>query len=208
MINVFVIDNHPLFIDGIRSVFNDRKDEIIVSGWATSVDKAFPKLIRSKAQVVLLDLFKPEYSGVELCMVIKDQFPDKKVIVLTGELNPNILYKTWMSKADAILMKYCRKSELSKTIHAVLAGDRVIGKKVPTFINMKQSDKPLQTKLTIGEQKVLDLLAKGHKREQVGEVLGISQNTIHFHCKNLFKKFNKHKLISVIEAARQEYLIS
>lgn len=130
MINIFVIDDHPVFIDGIKTVFKNGNDKIKVSGSATSVKEALPKLKRSRAKVVLLDLIMPEISGVEFCLTIKKRFPEKKVIALTGELNPTVLYNAWMNKADAIIMKYCEKQELIDTIHTVLEGNRTDRKSV------------------------------------------------------------------------------
>lgn len=207
MISIFVIDDHPVFIDGIRSIFSDGNDKIKVAGYANSAKEALPKLKRSQAKIVLLDLIMPELTGVEFCLVIKDKFPEKKVIALTGELNPTILYNTWMNKADAILMKYCGKEELVDTIHSVLAGRRVIGENVPEFHEHLRMEEPRIPMLTVTEQQILNLLAQGHKREDVGKILGSSQNAINFHCKNLFKKFNKNKLVSVLEEAKKQNLI-
>ncbi|RLD45225.1 MAG: hypothetical protein DRI89_01685 [Bacteroidetes bacterium] len=207
MTNIFIIDDHPVVIDGIRSVFSDGKDKIKVSGWANSAKEALPKLKRSHAKVVLLDLIMPEFTGVEFCLVIKNQFPDKKVIALTGELNPTILYNAWMNKADAILMKYCGKQELIDTIHGVLAGNRIIGDQVPDFDYYLRSNGKREQKLTPSEQQILNLLAKGLSRAEAGKILGTSQNAINFHCKNLFKKFNKNKIVAVIEEAKRLKLI-
>lgn len=208
MINIFIIDDHPVVIDGIRSIFSDGDDKIKVSGWANSAKEALPKLKRSLASVVLLDLIMPDFTGVEFCLVIKEQFPDKKVIALTGELNPTILYNTWLNKADAILMKYCGKEELVDTIHSVLAGRRIIGDKVPDFYEHLRSEETRERKLTPSEHQILSLLAKGHKRSAVGKILGTSENAVDFHCRNLFKKFNKNKLVAVLEEAKRENLIT
>jgi DNA-binding NarL/FixJ family response regulator len=155
MINIFIIDDHPVFIDGIKSVFSNGDDKIKVTGWATSVKEALPKLKRSRAKIVLLDLIMPEISGVEFCLIIKKQFPEKKVIALTGELNPTILYNTWINNADAIIMKYCEKKELVNVIHSVLEGNRVLGDKVPDFHELLELSTPKKSLLTISEPQVL-----------------------------------------------------
>lgn len=207
MIQLFVIDDHPVFIDGIRSLFADGKDQIKISGSANSAREALPKLKRSGAKVILLDLIMPEMRGVEFSLILKNHFPDKKIIALTGELDPALLYNTWMNQVDAILMKYCGKKELVDTIHDVLAGRRVLGENVPEFhdqIGVNTGSKP---RLTQSEQRVLNLLALGNTRKMVAEMLGTSENAVDFHCKNLFKKFNSNKLITIIEEARKENLI-
>lgn len=208
MINIFVIDDHPVFIDGIKSVFSNSEDKIKVSGWATSVKEALPKLKRSRAKIVLLDLIMPEISGVEFCLMIKKQFPEKKVIALTGELNPTVLYSAWINDADAILMKYCEKKELLSTIHTVLEGNRVIGDKVPNFYDLLNLNNTKKSLLTISEHQVLSLLAKGYSRKKTATILGSSKNAVDFHCKNMNMKFKVKNITSVINEARKRKLIS
>ncbi|RLD84781.1 MAG: hypothetical protein DRJ10_00270 [Bacteroidetes bacterium] len=208
MINIFIIDDHPVVINGIRLIFGEGKDKIKVSGWANSAKEAIPKLKKSHAQVVLLDLVMPEYTGVEFCLFIKKHFPDKKVIALTGELDTTILYNTWMNKADAILIKNCGKEELVEAIHGVLAGRRIIGNEVPDFSSLMIPAKKTKRKLTPSEQRILKLLAEGHSRPKVGEMIGSSEEAINFHCKNLLRKFNTNKMIVAIEQAMREKLIS
>lgn len=208
MINIFVIDDHPVYIDGLKSVFNNGADKIKVTGWATSAKEALPKLKRSRAKVVLLDLIMPEISGVEFCLVIKNKFPEKKVIALTGELNPTILYNAWINKADAIIMKYCEKEELVETIYDVLTGKRITGEDVPDFNDLLRDTDTKSPRLTPSEQQVLNLLAQGHSREETAKILGSSTNAVHFHCKNMFKKFKKNNITSVIEEAKKRGLIT
>ncbi len=208
MINIFVIDDHPVFIDGIKSVFSNGNDKIKVTGWATSVKEALPKLKRSQAKIVLLDLIMPEISGVDFCLMIKKQFPEKKVIALTGELDPTVLYNTWINGADAILIKYCQKKELVSAIHSVLKGNRVLGDQVPNFFELLNLTSPKKSLLTISEHQVLSLLAKGRSQKETAKLLGSSLNAVGFHVKNMYKKFNVKNITSAIDEARKRKLIS
>lgn len=208
MTNIFVIDDHPVVIDGLKSLFLEDK-HYNISGSATTAKEALQKLKRTSATVIFLDLIMPEITGAELSIIIKSNFPDKKIIVLTGELDPSVLYNAWMTNVDAILMKYSDKKEIVDTIYSVMQGRRVIGKGVPEFYKeISQGLNENAPNLTRREQQILNLLAKGHNREEVGDLLGSNKNAIDFHCKNLFKKFNKNKLIAVIEEAKNYNLIS
>ncbi|MFK5854493.1 MAG: response regulator transcription factor [Bacteroidota bacterium] len=208
MTNIFVIDDHPVVIDGIKAVFNNGPDKIKVTGSANSAEEALPLLKRFKGKVILLDLLMPGKTGVEFCIEIKTLFPDKKVIILTGELDMVLLQNAWLNRADAILMKYCGKKELVDTIHAVLEGRRIIGTKVPEFRTQSPTDSDSIPNLTSSEHQVLTLLAKGNSREEVGKILGSSINAVSFHCKNMYKKFNKNRLVLVVEEAKKMQLIN
>lgn len=133
MIKIFVIANNLHDIDSIKSTINTKGDEIEVSGWATSTNEALPKLKESNAKVVILDIIMPELAGIELCWVIKDMYPDNKVIALIGELDSLLVYNTWMNRADAILMTERIKEEIVDTVHDVMAGLKILGSKVPEF---------------------------------------------------------------------------
>lgn len=207
MTNIFVIDDHPLYINGIKALFNSGEDKIKVSNWANSIKEAFPMLKRSLAKVILLDLVMPGLSGVDFCAVIKKQFPDKKVIILTGSLDKQMLYSVWRNKADAILLKYCNKDELVDTIHDVLAGRRIVGENVPEFDDNYDKPKKEEPSLTRSEKRVLQLLATGYSRNEASDMLGNSLNAISFHCRNIFKKLNQTKIVTAVAEARKLNLI-
>ena len=208
MINIFVIDDKPIIIDTLKSIFSDGKDQIKITGSANSAEEALPKLKQSNASIVILDLLRPGLSGVEFCVMLKDKFPQKKIIVFTGDFNTAALYDTWINGADAILMKYCGKDELVNTIHSVFAGDRILGTHVPEFRDLLPKSNSNILTLMPTEQKILNLLAEGKSRKKAAKLLGSSLSVVDFHCKNIFTKFNKTNLQSVLIEARKAKLIN
>ncbi len=207
MTHIFILDDHLVFIEGIISILHGNEDGIKVDGWATSVNEANVKLGKSKAQVILLDLLMPEISGIEYCKTIRDRYPDKKIIILTGELDPVSLEEAWSNGAHAILIKSCGKKVIIDTIHQVLSGQRVIGKHVAEIVNlniMSHESKPL---LTQSEIIALNLLAQGFKRSVVASKMGNSINAVNFHCKNIFRKLETDNIVTALEKARQKKLI-
>ena len=207
MINLFVIDDHPVVVNGIKSLFDIKTDGIKVTSWAYSAREATTKLTKSKADIIILDLLLPEISGIDYCIYIKENYPEKKVIVLTAETNPNMLYQVWINNADAILSKDCGKDELISTIHSTLDGNRVVGKSVPDFFRQNDNKEKLLIKLTNREKQVLNLLSKGVSRSKAAETLCCNVNAINFHCKNIFKKFDKNNIVQVLEEARNLRII-
>ncbi len=133
MINVFVIDDHPIMVQGISEAFEDKKDGINIVGYAYSSKQAMKELRDSSADAILLDLAMPGISGVELCTAIKSLFPEKKIIVLTGENDIMMLKNVWINGADAILSKYCGKFEIKDTIEKVLDNKRIIDKDIKKY---------------------------------------------------------------------------
>ena len=113
-----------------------------------------------------------------------------------------------MNQVDAILMKLCGKEALIDTIHAVLKGNREIGKDVPPFFEFseskRQSSKPILTKR---EQQVLNLLSSGLIRKEVADKLNVSIDTVDSHCKNMFKKYEVNNLRQLINELKKAKLM-
>lgn len=209
MIYVFMIDDHPMFIDGVKSAFNKEVDDVEFVGEANLCLKGIEPLKESRAEVVLLDLNMPEVNGVECCKRIRKVLPDIKVIFLTGETDAPFLFEAWMSGANAIVLKYCGKEELLQTMRRVIEGERIIGQNVPFFFDQIEGVKDDKTPtLTKREEDVIKLLATGLTRSEVADQLHLTTAAVNFHCKNLFKKFNKNRIHSLIAEARKLKVIS
>lgn len=208
MRGIFIIEDHKVIIDSLTYMFNSIEDKLKIYGFAMTAKDAIEKLKTSKAEVILLDLALPDMSGADLCKHIRLCYPNKNIIVLTGETRPDVLKRVWENGANGILTKYCDAEELIQTIYDVLSGIRVIGSHVPEFSgNNYQFPLSLGASLTEKEKLVLSLLAQGITRKQICDLLGITKNTMDSHCRNLFRKFEKKKMIDVLMIAKKMRLI-
>ncbi len=206
MIYLYLIDDHPLFINGVKAVLETDTD-LAVIGSANSCREGLETMNSKQVDIILLDLLMPELNGVACARTLKRLFPDIKIIALTGELDENLLHDAWLSGMDAILLKYCGREELIETIKTVSHGNKIIGKNVPYFFSLEKNDDPNIPQLTRREEDVLKLLALDLSRREVSERLSISLDAVHFHCKNLFRKFNKNKITSLLTEARRLSII-
>lgn len=200
-IEIFIIDDHPMFMNGIAKSFSKTSDNIYVGGSAKSAGVAREKLKDSQADVILLDLKMPFENGVDFSLEIKRDYPDKKIIVLTGETDEQLLYNVWLNGVDAIIMKATGKKQLISAIEAVMQGERKIGADVPPFFeyHIRHDDKPF---LTRREQQVMNLLVSGFHRKEVAEKLDISIDTVNKHCTNVFRKYGVDSLQKFVQKSQ------
>jgi len=200
-IEIFIIEDHPFYIEGVKKTFDKRTDNIFVGGWAKSVHEARKKLKRSKAQVIFLDLVLPGESGVDYCLELKRLHKDKKVIALTGETDEDLLYNVWLNGADAIILKSTGKKQLIKTIIAVLNNKTIISPSIRPIFDSKDHlrNKPFLTKR---ENQVINLLVNGYQRKEVADMLNISIETVNKHCTNVFHKFKVDSLTRYMQAVK------
>lgn len=208
LVEIFMIDDHPIYIDGMKEAFLRSQSKYFIIDTAKSIAEARVKIEKTRANIVLLDLKLPDESGVDYCAELKNKFPDKKVIALTGETDNTTLFNTWMNMADAIVMKYSGINDLTEVIKSVQKGNRIIGKGVPLALDHVNSRKdPNQPYLTKKEQQVLLLLMSGLSRQEVAEKLFVGSETINTHCKRMFAKFNVKNLTSLIQIVKQNRIL-
>lgn len=206
MIYLYLIDDHPLFINGVKAVL-ETDSQLAVIGSANSCAEAAEKMDTDLIDVILLDLLMPEVNGITCARSIKKNYPQIKIIALTGELDEELLHDAWFSGMDAILLKYCGRDELIETIKTVSKGNKIIGKNVPYFFSLEHDNRPDVPVLTRREEDVLKLLALELSRREVAERLSISIAAVNFHCKNLFRKFNKNKIQGLLSEAKRLSII-
>lgn len=192
-VELYVIDDHPIFMDGIRNSFDKEKDGVFVGGWSKSIADAREKMKDTSAVVIFLDLVLPGESGADYCLELKSKYPEKKVIALTGETDSNILYQVWMNGADAIMSKLSDKNQLLNVIKDVMNGKRTIGKDVPAFF--EKAENTIHTPfLTLREKQVMDVLSGGYSRKEASLKLNISIDTVNKHSNNVYRKFGVKSL--------------
>ncbi len=207
MINVFLVDDHSFFIKGVIDSLKRYDETIRISGSSTTCREALQQLEMLDVDVVLLDILMPEMNGIECCRHIKEQFPDMKVIALTGEIDPKILLEMWLQKANAILLKTCGLDELVSTIEGVMRNRMIIGNGVPDFLIHSDLPEGKVPQLTRTELEVLKLLGTGLLRKEVADKMNSSMYSVEFHCKNIFRKFNSNKINTIIAEARRRRII-
>ncbi|NOY51565.1 MAG: response regulator transcription factor [Chlorobi bacterium] len=209
MINIYLIDDHPALLTGIKTSIEGRANDIAIKGYSTKGNEALKEIAELFIDIVVLDLKIPEMNGIEICSVLKREHADLKVIAYTGELDPNILFNVWLKGADAILLKGNRIDELIEVIRMLYSnnGRRKIGKGVPFFFDQEIKTINRSPGISPTEMEVLKLLAEGYIRKEVAEKLYRSINTIDFHCRNILRKFNSKSMREVIKTAKKNGVI-
>ena len=208
MIKVFIVDDHPIYIEGVRKALESDKGKVKVVGYAVSFEDLKKGITHCSIDVVLLDLVMPETNGIQCYHHLKKILPDIKVIALTGETDEYLLLDAWLSGIHAIMPKVCDKEELMAAIHQVMKGQRFLGKDLPNIFRALHVERDESAPiLTNREEEILKLLASGMKRTKVAEKLDVSHESVKFHCKNIFRKFGKKKLTDVLIEARKYRII-
>lgn len=197
---VLLADDHALFRAGLVSLLNAWGVQMI--GQAANGNEAIARAREFHPDLVLMDINMPGLNGLEATRVIKTEFPDIKVIILTVSDDQEDLFEAIKSGAEGYLLKNLREEEFADLMNRIARGEPVMSsglakKLLQEFARLKQQEKPvveaeaeIEAGLSVREQEVLELVARGDANKKVAATLHISGNTVNFHMKNILSKLH------------------
>ena len=205
MIKVFIIDDHSMIIEGIHALLEGEK-ELEWAGSAKHPDDLMQYLKNIKPDVLLMDINLPGKNGLELCLEVKEKYPDINIIGLSTSDQPSIIRKMTENGATGYLLKDASKQELITAIKAAAQGKNYMNFSVAQSLknNMPHTDIPLITKR---EKEVLELIAEGLTNPEIAEKLFLSVTTVDSHRKNMLTKFKVKNSAALVKLAVTEKLI-
>jgi DNA-binding NarL/FixJ family response regulator len=207
MIRVFIVDDHPVVIEGILSLLQNEKD-IEWAGQAMNAQSCLGYFVNNTADVVLMDISMPGMDGVELCAVMKEKYPGITILGLST-FNQGLYIKKMMENgASGYILKNSSKEELIEAIHAVYSGaiyfSGETGQALQEYQKSSRTELPV---LSSREKEILGLIAEGYTNPQIAEKIFLSSFTVDSHRKNLLAKLNVKNTASLIRLAVEQKLI-
>ncbi len=197
-IRVLLVDDSALVRQGIKTVLSTQKPSpaIEIVGEASSVAEAVEQAERLNPDVVLLDIRLPDGSGFEACRAILKRRAATRILVLTSFTNDTFIYEAITSGAQGYLMKEIDPAGLVKAIHDIAAGKSILAPDITAGVLRlmrgngagKGGDGHDLSSLSAQERRVLALVAEGKTNKQIGEDLGLSDNTVKNYLCSVFDK--------------------
>jgi len=203
MTKVFIVDDHYMVIEGIRSLLQHEK-QIEWSGHAMSAASCLAFLQQQQPDVILLDINLPDKSGIDLCREIKEKYPAIFIIGLSTFNQLSFIEKMMDNGASGYVLKNATQGELMEALTVVLEGK--------TYLSFEAGQTLTRTKnnaivMTRREKEVLGLIAEGMTNNAIAARLFVSSTTVDTHRKNLLSKFDVKNTASLIRMAVQLHFI-
>ena len=207
MIRVFIVDDHPVVIEGIQSLLQNERG-IEWAGHAMTAASCLGFFVNNTADVVLMDISMPAMDGIELCMVMKEKYPGVFILGLST-FNQGLYIKKMMENgASGYILKNSSKDELLKAIETVNKGGIFFsGEAGEALKEYQKSAKSQLPELTRREKEILGLIAEGYTNPQIAEKLFLSSFTVDSHRKNLLAKLDVKNTATLIRLAVERKLI-
>mgnify|MGYP001304179789 CR=1 FL=1 len=203
MITVAIVDDHPLVIQGLRTVL-DASGKIQVIGAAQSGGELMQWLLTSQPEVLLLDIDLPDNDGIELCKMVLKDYPGIRILALTAYSQVSFIESMVKNGAKGYLFKNTSESELIAAIEALHAGKEYFSEAVykkMLFKDKFQRGAPFVPKLTRREKEILELIFQEKTNQEIASELFISVSTVETHRTNLCSKLNARNTAGLVKNA-------
>lgn len=193
MIKLLICDDQAIVCEGLRVIF-DSDSEISVVGVAHDGAQAIDMIPQCQPHLVVMDLKMPIMNGVQATRIIRERFPNVRVLVLTTYDDDEWVFDAIRSGAEGYLLKDTPREQLITAIKDTVAGkthiDPSVAGKLLTVVqhSKKVPDTTLTDQLSEREREVLRLLAKGLSNTDIAQQLYLSDGTIRNYVSEILAK--------------------
>jgi len=201
-IRIVVVDDHPLLRAGIAAVVNAEPDMVLV-GEATRGDEAVALFRSMHPDITLMDLQMPGMSGLDAIREIRSGTPSARIIVLTTYPGDAQASGALKAGAAGFLLKSSVRKDLLQAIRVVHSGRRF----VPADAAIQIAENLLDESLSQRELEVLQCVAQGMANKVVAGKLGIAEETVKAHMRNIMEKLSVHDRTHAVTKALKSGII-
>lgn len=198
MIKVLIADDQELIRESLQIVINS-KPGLEVTDVAADGQEVIRCVRQKKPDVILMDVRMPKIDGVQCTKIIKENYPEIKIIILTTFDDDEYVFNALKYGASGYLLKGVSMDELTSAIHTVYSGKAMINPDVATkvlrlFSQMAQSNYAVQVagreveKLTKTEWKIIAQVEKGAANKEIADTLKLSEGTVRNYLSSILNK--------------------
>ncbi|HEV7981225.1 response regulator transcription factor [Amycolatopsis sp.] len=192
-ISVFLLDDHELVRQGLRTVLEAAGD-IEVAGEAGSAAEALVRIPAVQPQVAILDVRLPDGDGVSVCREIRSAImPPPACLMLTSYSDDEALFGAILAGAAGYLLKQISGMDLVSAVRTVAAGGSMLDAQVTATVMSRLRGEtgvvdPRYASLSPQEQRVLELIAKGHTNREIARQLYLAEKTVKNYVSSVLHK--------------------
>jgi DNA-binding NarL/FixJ family response regulator len=208
---ILIADDHALFRDSLRSLLEARGYDVV--GEARNGREAVDLCRTLKPEVVLMDLAMPEMDGLAATRELATHQPDVKVVVLTASAEDEELFEAIKAGAQGYVLKNLESGPFFELLNGVERGEPALTpslarKVLRELAHPSRGAKDDPDALTEREQEVLECLVKGvTSNRQLAHELGVSENTVKFHVRNILDKLHLNNRAQAVGYALRNRLV-
>lgn len=191
MIRVLLVEDQQIVRQGLKMIL-EQDGNLKVVHEASNGKEAIEIVRKSPVDIVMMDIRMPEMNGIEATQIIRKEFPDLKIIILTTFNDEEYAYETLKEGANGFLLKTAAPEKLIEAIHSALKGgltlhDEVAAKVMPRLL--ERVEKPaIDVDLTERELVITKLVGEGKTNKEIANELYLSVGTVKNHITTILQK--------------------
>jgi len=218
--SVIIVDDHALYRLGVRAALGEMQEPIEVLGECGTGRELYAMLEKNMIpHIVLLDVYLPDTTGIEISAYLKQHYPHVKIIVISGEVTPETVDQLLALDVEGYLSKLALMMDLEKAIRSVLAGNHYYGQSVTkilhdVYMNKERANRNKKSifgkrhdLLTEREVEIVRFICDGHMTKEAPEKLNMSIRTFETHKANILKKLGFNNIAEVIKYAVKHKIV-
>lgn len=203
-IRVMVVDDHPVWRDGLKADLERSGVATVVSESADG-GEAIDRAREAMPEVILMDLSLPTVGGVEATRRIVEESPHVKVLVISASGEEADVLEAVKAGAAGYLLKSATSGEMADAVRRVHAGEPVFTPSLAGLVLAElrrvAGNEPSEPALTPRENEVLKLVAKGYSYREIAGKLFISVKTVQNHVQNILTKLQLRRRYELMRYA-------
>ncbi|MFD1535940.1 response regulator [Nonomuraea guangzhouensis] len=210
MVRVMVVDDHPMWRDGVARDLAEAGYEVVAAvGEGRQALRVAGAVL---PEVVVLDLRLPDMSGAEVAKGLAGMSPSPRVLVLSASAEPDDVLDAVKAGASGYLVKSASREEFLDAVRRTADGDAVFtpglaGLVLGEYRRLAAQPAPAEgPRLTDRETEVLRLVAKGLSYRQIADRLVLSHRTVQNHVQNTLQKLQLHNRVELVRYAIEQGL--
>lgn len=206
-IKVFIADDHPVFLSGLKLMINSEPNMQII-GEANNGEKAFIQIQNLKPDIAILDLSMPDKNGFEIVRALRQKKNETKIIFLTMHDEEATLHSAIDLDVKGYILKDSAIDEIINCIKTVYRGRSFVSSSMSGYlVSRTQSgkdfikQKPSLNSLTVTEMRILKLISEQKTTREIANELFVSHRTIDRHRYNICNKLEIKGVNSLLKFA-------
>ena len=205
-IRVLLVDDHPVVRKGIRGWLAGVENLDVVDE-AVDGQEALVKVKELSPDIVLMDVDMPKLSGLEATKVIRKDFPNTRVIILSMHTNKSVVLQIIQSGAQGYVLKDAPPADLLRAIESVDNGEPFFSPDINQIVlnqylaETGADESPTSVKLTNRERQVLAMIAEGQSNKEMASKMGVGVRTVETHRERMMAKLDIHSVAGLTKFA-------
>lgn len=211
-ITVLLVDDHRMMREGLRGLIRKQSDMTVV-GEAGDAETALECLRAHRPQAIVMDVHLAGTDGVELSRGILKEYPDIRIVVLSGDEEPSAINRAFAAGVNAYVSKTDATSELIRALRLAVAGKNFLSPSLNTRViedivrnRRGEAAKPGPARLTDRELQLLRLVTEGRSSSEIASALDIGIKSVDTYRSRLMKKLHCANVVELTRYAIREGL--